>query len=512
MGSFYTALSGLNADSTSLNTIANNLSNMSTTGFKSASTDFSTAFTQALGVDGNGDIIGVGTGVNVASNDIDFSAGTISSTSSATDMALNGNGFFVLNNNGTLLLTRSGDFQLSSTGILESTTGDDVEGYAATNGGKYSTTLSDLTIPVGITAPASATSTFSFTQNLNSTTPVGGSTTSSETIYDSAGTGYSATVTYTNMGGNEWSYNIAVPETLNASQSTNTSGDVSYAYNFGASSSGATNTVDTGTNLTISATNFSGNATTITAPTITSGETVDQYVSALNNALSAAGITSVTATNNNGVLSIAESSSSANLSISGIVAQDLTNVNGTLNFDSSGNLTSPTAAVTGITLSGMSDGAAAQSLTWNLFDSSGTSLITQTASSSSTTAETQNGYQSGTFAGFTVDQNGVLSATFSNGQSDTIGELAVGNVMNQQGLQAVGSTAYQASASSGTMTIGTANAKGNGTIQDDALEASNVSISGEFADLIVAQRAFEANSKVVTTQDAMVQDTISIVK
>jgi flagellar hook protein FlgE len=231
----------------------------------------------------------------------------------------------------------------------------------------------------------------------------------------------------------------------------------------------------------------------------------------LNNALSAAGITSVTATNNNGVLSIAESSSSANLSIGGVVAQNLTNATGTLNFDTSGNLVSPSAPVTGITLSGMSDGTGPQSLTWDLTNSAGTSLITQTGSSSSTSAETQNGYQSGTFAGFTVGKNGVITATFSNGATDTVGQLAVANVTNQQGLQAVGSTAYQATAASGAATFGTANTNTNGTIQDGALEGSNVNISTEFADLIVAQRAFEANSKVVTTQDSMVQDTIKIV-
>jgi flagellar hook protein FlgE len=513
MGGFYTAMSGLNADSTSLNTIGNNLSNMSTTGYKSSNTEFSTAFSQALGMNGNGEIIGVGTGVNVAANSMDFSAGAISSASSAADMAIHGSGFFVLNDNGTMLLTRSGDFQLSSTGILESTSGDAVEGYAATNGSaKTGTTLTDLTIPVDSTVPGTATSTFSFTQNLNAATPVGGSTTSSETIYDSDGVGYAANVTYTNLGANQWSYNIAVPENLTPSQSTNASGDLSYAYKFGASSSGVTNTVDTGTNLTISGTNSSGSAATITAPVVTSGETVDQYVSALNNALSAAGITSVTATNNNGVLSIAESSSSANLSVGGVVAQDLTNANGTLTFDSGGNLVSPSTSVTGIALSGMSDGAAAQNMTWNLTNSSGTPLITQTAGSSSTTADSQNGYRSGTFSGFAVGQNGTITATFSNGQIDTVGQLAIANVVNQQGLQAVGSTAYQATAASGAATIGTANANGNGAIQDAALEGSNVNISSEFADLIVAQRAFEANSKVVTTQDSMVQDTINIEK
>lgn len=510
MGGYYTALSGLNADTTSLNTIANNLSNMSTTGFKSSSTDFSTAFSEAMGMNENGDTIGVGTGVNVAANATDFSTGSISSTSSAANMALQGSGFFVVNNNGTLLLTQSGDFQLNSSGTLEDSSGDAVEGYAAAKGSFSTGKLSDLTIPVDTTMAAGATTSISFTQNLNASTPVGGSTTSSETIYDASGTGYTATVTYTNMGGNQWSYNIAVPDALSASKSTNASGDLSYSYNFGASSSGATNTVNSGTNLTINAMDTSGSMAAITAPTVTSGETVDQYASALNNALSAAGITSVTATNNNGVLSIAESSSSANLSIGGSVAQDLTNASGTLNFDTSGDLISPSTPVTGITLSGMADGAAAQSLTWNLSNSSGTSLITQTASSSSTSAETQNGYQSGTFASFAVNQNGVVSATFSNGQSDTVGELAVANVTNQQGLQAVGSTAYQTTGASGSMTLGTANANGNGSIQDKALEGSNVSISAEFSDLIVAQRAFEANSKVVTAQDSIIEDTIKV--
>ena len=96
MPSFYIPLSGLNADSTALNTIANNLSNMNTTGFKSQTTNFSDLFYQQVGTTGSGDEIQQGTGVQVASNSTDFTGGSISSTGIATDAAIDGTGFFVL--------------------------------------------------------------------------------------------------------------------------------------------------------------------------------------------------------------------------------------------------------------------------------------------------------------------------------------------------------------------------------------------------------------------------------
>jgi flagellar hook protein FlgE len=100
MPSFYIPLSGLNADSTALNTIANNLSNMNTTGFKAQTTNFSDLFYQQLGTTGSGDEIQVGTGVQVASNSTDFTGGSIASTGVATDAAIDGSGFFVLDNDG----------------------------------------------------------------------------------------------------------------------------------------------------------------------------------------------------------------------------------------------------------------------------------------------------------------------------------------------------------------------------------------------------------------------------
>jgi len=135
MASFYIPLSGLNADSTSLNTIANDLSNMSTTAFKAQTTNFSSLFSEQIGSSGSGDAIQQGEGVQVASNETNFSEGASDSTGNSTDMELNGNGFFVLNDGGTNVLTRAGDFSLASNGNLISSDGMNVMGYPAVGGG-----------------------------------------------------------------------------------------------------------------------------------------------------------------------------------------------------------------------------------------------------------------------------------------------------------------------------------------------------------------------------------------
>ncbi len=110
MASFSIPLTGLEADSTALNTIANDLSNMNTTAFKSQSTNFSDLFYQQIGSTGAGDPIQVGAGVKVASNEIAFTQGSINSTGNSTDVALNGSGFFVVSNGGGYEYTRAGNF------------------------------------------------------------------------------------------------------------------------------------------------------------------------------------------------------------------------------------------------------------------------------------------------------------------------------------------------------------------------------------------------------------------
>src|SRR5271165_7622458 len=129
MASFYIPLTGLNADSTALNTIANDLSNMNTTAFKAQSTNFADLFYQEIGSGGSGNAIQVGGGVQVAANATDFTQGSINSTGVDTDAALNGSGFFVVSGGGGAnIFTRAGDFSLASNGDLITNDGLSVMG------------------------------------------------------------------------------------------------------------------------------------------------------------------------------------------------------------------------------------------------------------------------------------------------------------------------------------------------------------------------------------------------
>jgi flagellar hook protein FlgE len=409
MGSFSIALTGLRAQNEALNTIGNNLANLNTTAFKDQSTSFSDLFYQQTGTSGSGDPLQQGLGVRVSGTQSDFSQGTLETTGNSTDLAIQGNGFFVINNDGSQELTRAGNFQLSAGGQLETSDGMPVLGYQALNGASTGNgPLGALTLPVGETQSALPTSNFSMSANLDSSAATG-TTFSAQgmTFYDSLGTSHTATVTFTKTAANQWGYSVALP-----------AGDAT----------GSTNTT------------------------------------------------------------------------------------GTLTFDSGGNLVAPSSNVTGISFTGMADGASDMNVSWSMFDASGKGTIAQTSGTSAVAASGQNGYPSGSYKDFTIASDGTISAEFTNGKTQTIGTLALATVENVQGLTRAGDNAYVATAASGAATIGAASTGGRGTLEDDALEGSNVDISTEFSNLIVAQRAFEANSKTVTTFDTLTQDTINLIR
>lgn len=129
MPSFSIPLTGLQADTTALNTIANNLANMNTTAYKSQNASFSDFFYQQVGTSGSGDAEQVGAGTQISAISTNFATVGFTATGSPTDMALNGNGFFVLDNQGVQEYCRAGNFTLDSSGNLKTQDGLSVMGY-----------------------------------------------------------------------------------------------------------------------------------------------------------------------------------------------------------------------------------------------------------------------------------------------------------------------------------------------------------------------------------------------
>jgi len=186
---------------------------------------------------------------------------------------------------------------------------------------------------------------------------------------------------------------------------------------------------------------------------------------------------------------------------------------GNLAFDSNGNLVTPAANITGITLPNgdtLADGATALSFTWQLYNANGSGLLTQDAAANSTSNINVDGASSGTLESYTIGSDGTITGSFSNGKTQALGQIALASFANENGLQLDGSTDYSPTLSSGAAVVGVAGTGGLGTISGSALEASNVDIATEFSNLIVAQRGFEADAKAVTTFDQIMQDTIAL--
>jgi len=406
-----TALSGLNAAESALQTISNNLANMNTDGYKSQSTTFADLFYQAYGNSGSGNPIQTGLGVQVTGNSQDFSNGAVTSTGVSSNMALNGGGFFVIQDSaGAQTYTRNGDFTTNSSGQLITLGGQLVMGYPAVNGVvSPNSGLQPINVGTGTTARAAASANFSLTTNLNASTAAGGSFQSPISVYDSLGNSHVLTVTYTMSAPGTWNYNVTIPST-----------DVQ-------GGTGATTMVGSGT----------------------------------------------------------------------------------LSFDSSGQLVSPAGPIP-VNVPPLADGAAALNLNWDLTDANGNSLLTQTASPSSNNATDQDGFAAGVLSTYSIQPDGTVEATFSNGQTEAIGQIAVASFANSEGLTMDGDNQYSSTAASGAAVIGTAGTAGRGTIAGSSVEQSNVDMATQFSELIVYQRAYEANAKAITAFDQMEQATLQM--
>ena len=138
------------------------------------------------------------------------------------------------------------------------------------------------------------------------------------------------------------------------------------------------------------------------------------------------------------------------------------------------------------------------------------SQITGYAGITSVEAASQDGRKAGTLQAFSLNQDGTLMGSFSNGLKQAIGQIALASFANPTGLSKAGSSTYRTSTNSGEPMIGTAGTNGRGALAGGALEMSNVDLSSEFTNLIIAQRGFQANSRVITTSDELLQELVNL--
>jgi len=187
-----------------------------------------------------------------------------------------------------------------------------------------------------------------------------------------------------------------------------------------------------------------------------------------------------------------------------LVTQGGGNNFGTLNFNADGSLATPVGG--GMAFDAYAPTTGANPITIDL-DYGG---ATQYGSSFSVSALRQDGFASGRLSGIDIDAEGVISARYTNGQSLTMGKVAMANVSNPQGLSPQGNTVWSVNYAAGDMLLGEAGTSSFGLMQSGALEASNVDIASQLVNLITAQRNFQANAQVITTADTVTQTIINI--
>ena len=460
MRSLYAGVSGMQNHQTRLDVIGNNVANVNTTGFKRGRVNFQDMISQQMsGAASPTTEVGgvnpkeVGLGVTVAAIDTVFTQGNLQTTGVSTDVAIQGNGFFILKNGEESFYTRAGAFSLDSEGTLVNpANGLRVQGWMAEeiNGQMVLQTAGsteDLIIPVGSKDPAKATENVNFACNLNKNTPeilegaspediAKGTWSTEQKIYDSFGNEHMLNVSFTRVVGNpnQWQATVTVdPDMADESQ----------------------------TRVGLGTTDGQGNTFLVNFD------------------------------NNGSLLSVTDSAGNLTNPEGQIVLQTSFNVIGA-NPDADGNPTRQTLNINLGTIGSQKN------------------TITQSASSSSTKAYYQDGYTMGYLDNFKIDSSGIITGVYSNGTNRTIGQIALATFANQGGLEKAGDNTYVESNNSGMANIGTSGIAGKGSMLAGALEMSNVDLTEQFTDMIVTQRGFQASSKTIQTADTLLDTVMSL--
>jgi len=446
--SFQTALTGLSAAQGNLSVTGNNVANSSTTGFKKSRAEFADVY--AASVYGSSST-SVGGGVKMASVAQQFTQGNIEFTDNPLDLAISGEGFFRLDDNGSTLFSRAGMFRVDKNGYLVNATGQQLTGYQANSTGTITGQLGSLQVDTANQAP-------------------------------------SATGVLTTDGG------ISASLNLSANAATIDSTAIPFDPNDPTTYTSTTSltTYDTLGNSILTTMYFARRPIAeATAPTAATTSVWDVYTYATATD-SAGNSTTFEIPNTNGA---------------GVPGQLYFNANGSIE-----GINPQAGAGDALNLNATSVSATLQAITGGNFaefdvDFGGT---TQYGSPFAVNALTQDGYTTGQLSGVDVSDTGVLFARYTNGQSRALGQVALASFANPQGLKPSGDTMWAESFDSGQPLVGSPGSSTLGLLQSGALEASNVDISQQLVNMIVAQRDFQANAKMISTEDQVTQSVINI--
>lgn len=405
--SMFSAVAGIKNHQVKLDVIGNNIANVNTIGYKASRVNFQDMLSQTIRSGappqtGRGGVnpAQVGLGMFLGSIDNIHTQGSIQSTDRVTDLAIQGNGFFVVSDNGRRYYTRDGTFTVGLDGnLINSANGLKVQGWIADSRGNIDTDqqVTDINIGLGQRVMTRPTAEMLFGGNLNAEALAGDIHRTYIDVFDSLGRNYELEIVFTNTGvGNEWTWQI--------------------------------NSTD---------------------------------------AVLVAGTT------------------------------------GTVTFDTYGQFDTMTIA-DGMPLTFNPAGAEPVEINLNFTE------MSQIVGVNSGNVLNQDGYPAGELTAFTISKTGVITGSFSNGLVSPVAQIALAFFSNPEGLSRIGNNLYETSANSGFAMVGIPGRDGRGVIETFSLEMSNVDLATEFTQMITTSRAYQANSRVVTTSDEMLQELMQL--
>lgn len=537
MSSLFSAVSGMKNHQTRMDVLGNNISNVNTIGFKAGRVTFQDQLSQTLqgassasGNRGGTNPSQKGLGMSLASIDTIFTNGNYQSTGKTTDVAIQGTGFFVISDGKQQYYTRAGAFDYDTQGnYLLPGSGFKVMGWMADNAGiiDVSNPIQGIQVPVGKTMDAKVSTTVTHTKNLSADSAVGSSYSAAIEVFDSLGIAHNSQTTYTKIGENRW---LSVTNMAGATPGSVTGNvkevmftstgqmlstkdftlpattDTANFTKFDLSNDNATSPIGTvvkgvvtvmvdGKPRIVTATATRQTPTGSPAPenqwSIQYSEGGKNLGGGVVHSGGVGGVNPLPVTTLPGMTIGGKAVTIAGTTNVSFLAAGLSDITGTLGTVGTTNLP---LAFTPI------GGAAAMSLTYNIDG------ITQYGGDTSIQATGRDGYAAGSLGGVQIDTTGTLVGRFTNGETMILGRIATATFNNPGGLEKVGSSLYARSNNSGEPQINAPGVGGSGSINPGTLEMSNVDLSEEFSNMIITQRGYQSNARVITTSDELLQE------